>query len=165
MLIGINVVSRQTSNKAIREASKKITWPFSAKKKAFRHRPYFIISKKTLTLWEILYSTFRFRFPRKHNQYDDLVIYMIWKILVVRKKMIDLEFSTFSVTFSSTILLICLQSHIFHRSYCQIFFHYTSLSLKKKGFLEKSVVLLFMLARKKISYSLSYCTKFFELYM
>ena len=119
-----------TNFKAIREASKN-HMTFFTTKKAFHHPNFFSILKRHFLCEN--FSTFRFRFSRKHNHYVNLVIYMIWKFLVVRKK----KWSTLSFYFLwhfflyDLSLLMCLYSpfaHLPYRSSCQIFFHYTSLS-------------------------------------
>ena len=114
MLIGINVVSRQTSKQF--ERRQKITWPFSLQKRLFIIPIFFSILKRHFLCEN--FSTFRFRFSRKHNHYVNLVIYMIWKFLVVRKKNDRPWVSTFSDTFSCTISLFScastVHSHIYH---------------------------------------------------
>ena len=94
-----------TNFKAIREASKN-HMTFFTTKKGFSSSQFFSILKRHFLCEN--FSTFRFRFSRKHNHYVNLVIYMIWKFLVVRKKMIDLEF-----LLSLTLFLVrSLSSHL-----------------------------------------------------
>ena len=104
-----------TNFKAIREALKN-HMTFFTTKKAFHHPNFFSILKRHFLCEN--FSTFRFRFSRKHNHYVNLVIYMIWKILVVRKKNDRPWVSTFSDTFSCTISLFSsastVHSHIYH---------------------------------------------------